>query len=210
MKILSHRGYWIKKNEKNTIHAFEKSFSLGFGTETDIRDLNGKLVISHDMPSTGVLSLSEFLKLFSSFTCSSLMPLALNIKADGLAQKLWEELSKFNEYDFFVFDMSIPDTRSYFDMGIPVFTRMSEVELNPIWLEKSNGIWLDSFDKIWYDRTLLLELLQLGKRICIVSSELHSRDHFQLWKLMYEFKDAENLMLCTDYPQLAHEYFKLV
>ena len=39
MMILSHRGYW---KEKNLPIAFERSFSLGFGTETDYK---GELVI---------------------------------------------------------------------------------------------------------------------------------------------------------------------
>ena len=59
IKILSHRGYWKKVEEKNTIQAFENSFSHGFGLETDIRDLNGKLVVSHDIPIEFALSVDE-------------------------------------------------------------------------------------------------------------------------------------------------------
>ena len=65
MEILSHRGYWKTVTEKNTIIAFKRSFNLGFGTETDIRDLNGNLVISHDMPSTemkNLVTVEEFFK----------------------------------------------------------------------------------------------------------------------------------------------------
>ena len=50
MQIISHRGFWKSKNEQNTIISFQRSFENGFGIETDIRDLNGKLVISHDIP----------------------------------------------------------------------------------------------------------------------------------------------------------------
>ena len=35
--ILSHRGYWLQTEEKNSRKAFERSFFMGFGTETDIR-----------------------------------------------------------------------------------------------------------------------------------------------------------------------------
>jgi nucleoside-diphosphate-sugar epimerase len=49
MNIISHRGFWLKDEEKNTIQAFERSFEFGFGTETDIRDYKGELVISYDM-----------------------------------------------------------------------------------------------------------------------------------------------------------------
>ena len=30
IEIISHRGFWIKENEKNTINAFKRSFELGF------------------------------------------------------------------------------------------------------------------------------------------------------------------------------------
>ncbi len=51
MQVISHRGYWKSAAEKNTTTAFARSFALGYGTETDVRDLNGELVISHDMPT---------------------------------------------------------------------------------------------------------------------------------------------------------------
>jgi hypothetical protein len=71
--------------------------------------------------------------------------------------------------------MSIPDTRAYFKAGIPVFTRVSEVERNPAWLEQSAGVWLDAFESEWYGMTDILSLLRAGKRVCVVSSELHGR-----------------------------------
>ena len=56
MIILSHRGYWKDVNEKNQQVSFERSFSLGFGTETDIRDYKGELVISHDIADENCIS----------------------------------------------------------------------------------------------------------------------------------------------------------
>lgn len=41
MKIISHRGFWHNPSEKNTEMAFCRSFELGFGTETDVRDSLG-------------------------------------------------------------------------------------------------------------------------------------------------------------------------
>lgn len=38
MKILSHRGFWLKNSEKNKQEAFKRSFDANFGLETDIRD----------------------------------------------------------------------------------------------------------------------------------------------------------------------------
>ena len=45
MKIISHHGFWHIPSEKNTETAFCRSFELGFGTETDVRDSLGALVI---------------------------------------------------------------------------------------------------------------------------------------------------------------------
>lgn len=206
MKVLSHRGFWNEAIEQNSKEAFLNSFCQGFGTETDVRDLGGELVISHDMPNGRELKLKSFLELIESYQTSNLT-LAINIKADGLAEKLHIELSHFTNIDFFVFDMSIPDMRAYFEAGLPVFTRMSEVEHNPVWLEKSSGIWLDLFDNDWYDSNLVGDLLLSGKRVCIVSPELHGRNHISHWEKIFIFKDHPKLMICTDFPLEAKNYF---
>ena len=46
MKIIAHRGFWIKDSEKNTVKAFERALENGFGIETDLRDYNQKIVAS--------------------------------------------------------------------------------------------------------------------------------------------------------------------
>src|SRR5687768_9122352 len=109
MKILSHRGYWTKPSEKNSIPAFMRSLECGFGLETDVRDCAGKIVVSHDMPIGGEVDFDQLIKLFRN----SNRLLALNIKADGLAVALKNALSACDIKDWFVFDMSIPDMRAY-------------------------------------------------------------------------------------------------
>ena len=84
MKILSHRGYWKEASEKNSVTAFLRSFNLNFGTETDLRDQNGEIVISHDIPKNDSLLFKNFLKALNDKP----LTLALNVKADGLAKEL--------------------------------------------------------------------------------------------------------------------------
>lgn len=205
MKILSHRGYWIDAHEKNADIAFHRSFDSGFGTETDVRDLGGKLVISHDMPVGYPLELSDFLEMLRGRN----LPLAINIKADGLAQSLKKTMENYNVSDWFVFDMSIPDMRNYLNAGVPVFARMSEVERTPAWLEQSAGIWLDAFNSTWYSTQFIESLLEKGKRVCVVSPELHGRKHETLWFELLKLHSHESLMLCTDYPAEAKKYFQV-
>lgn len=204
MIIISHRGYWKVPEEKNKAVAFRRSFDLGFGTETDVRDLNGQLVISHDIPTTGAMSLSEFLEL-----THAQLPLALNIKSDGLAWQLAREMASYDRSAWFVFDMAIPDMRMHLNAGNPVFARMSEVEKVPAWSDECDGIWLDNFDGEWFDEMTLSSLLDTGKRVCVVSSELHRRDYLLLWKMLLPLAARKNLMLCTDVPEQAQEFFRI-
>jgi len=204
MIILSHRGCWTVPDEKNSAVAFKRSFDLGFGTETDIRDSAGCLVISHDIPVGNEIHLVDFLQFYKKS-----LPLALNIKSDGLVVPLKHAMQTAGILDWFVFDMSIPEMRSYLKAGIPVFARMSEVEKDPAWIDEVAGIWLDSFSDIWYDTNLIDKLLNKGLRVCIVSPELHGREHKTFWTELTVLSRHTGLMLCTDFPEQAKDFFKV-
>ena len=119
MIILSHRGYWKSAPEKNTPAAFHRSFDLGFGTETDVRDRNGELVISHDMPDGSEITLAAMLDILDGRD----LPLAINIKADGLARPLNEQMNARGLTRWFTFDMSVPEMAVQLRLGLPVFSR---------------------------------------------------------------------------------------
>ena len=208
MEIISHRGYWKNNQEKNTHQAFKRSFDLNFGTETDVRDLNGKLVISHDIPTGQEMPLDEFLGLINGKEFS----IALNIKSDGLVHHLAEHLSKFNIKKAFVFDMSVPDQISYYRDGrLSFFSRASEYEPAISLYDECDGVWLDAFQSTWYDNDYIGKILSDGKKVCVVSSELHKRDDYKaLWGMLAksDFIDSDNLILCTDLPEDAVQFFK--
>jgi hypothetical protein len=206
MKIISHRGYWKELTEKNSEAAFRRSFTFGFGTETDLRDMDGEVVISHDPPRTGAMDFSAFLQSYQA--CGGNLPLALNIKADGLQAMVKNCLERFSVSDYFVFDMSVPDLLGYHKAGIPFYTRMSEHERIPVLLDEASGVWLDAFDSEWYQDEDFLSLARAGKSVCIVSPELHRRQHLQLWQRLRNLdnNDCGNLILCTDCPEDARTF----
>lgn len=204
MQIISHRGFWYTASEKNSETAFRRSFDLNFGIETDVRDCLGELVISHDIPRGGEMTLATLITLMGE----NEQLLAINIKADGLAKLLCKKMSDSSRTNWFVFDMSIPDTRDHLAVGNPVFARMSEFEQIPIWFDQVEGVWLDSFENDWFDLTLISDLLRKGKRVCVVSSELHGRDHSVLWSMLLPLATVDHLILCTDFPVKANEFFK--
>lgn len=205
MEIISHRGYWLSNEEKNSPDAFIRSFISEFGTETDFRDRLGEIVISHDPSVGGEMLLTDLLLL-----TGSLQPtLALNVKADGLALPLMRILEHFEYANYFVFDMSGPEYLSYKNAGHPTYARVSELEQPDLEVLKPDGIWLDG---LMADRWRI-EWLKLNAprelRVAIVSPELHGRDHKHFWD---ELKVAgiskwKNIMLCTDYPNDARNFF---
>jgi hypothetical protein len=207
MKVLSHRGYWKTVAEKNSPAAFERSFSMGFGTETDLRDLAGQLVVSHDPPLSGAMAADELLTLHQRHDAT--LPLALNIKADGLQQLLLNRLERLPQLDAFVFDMSIPDAIQWLKVGVPIFTRHSDVEPDPALYDSAVGIWLDGFHGDWWDGSVIERHLDAGKRVCIVSPELHHRDHRAAWERLASegLPNDGTMMICTDLPEEAREYF---
>jgi len=206
MKIISHRGYWNKPEEKNTIQSFNNTTKFGFGTETDIRDFNTELVISHDIATQANV---KFNTILDSFINENLL-LALNIKADGLQNLLQQSLKQYNLTNYFVFDMSIPDTIQYLNMGFNVFCRQSEFEPKVPFYNDIKGVWLDAFEKIWYNSNLVIDHLTNGKQVCIVSAELHKRDHLSHWRFLksWSFIQNNHLILCTDYPEEAKKFFE--
>ena len=206
MEIISHRGYWIDPKEKNTISAFQRSFSMGFGTETDLRDLNGKIVISHDMPrsSDNPLLFSDFLRLYSESGCSGI--LALNVKSDGLQIEVANLIRQHDTQRYVLFDMSVPDQLLTKRTGLNYLTRMSDIEPVPCLLDQADGIWLDEFEDGWLTSSILDEVLHTKKKIFVVSPELHGRDHIKRWNLLKSYRKSD-VVLCTDFPIEARTFF---
>ena len=203
MEVLSHRGYWKTAGEKNTRTAFARSFALGFGTETDVRDLQGRLVISHDIPVEPAMGLESYLADLAQHPGGRLTQ-ALNIKSDGLADALARQMREC-EHPWFVFDMSVPDMVQHLRAGNPCFARMSEYEAFPqAFVGQIQGIWLDAFQSTWYSADVIESLLGQGLRVCVVSPELHGRPNPEdLWRALRPLCDHPGLLLCTDLPEAA-------
>lgn len=202
MIVLSHRGFWIDPEEKNSLIAFERNVEVGIGTETDIRDRDGVLVVSHDPADSQAMTWLDVLDLFER----SGLPLAVNVKADGLSDMVADSLAG-REINAFMFDMSGPETVRYARAGLPYFTRHSDVERDPILYETAAGVWLDSFGPEWFDLAVIERHLDHGKKVCVVSSELHGRDPGDLWEMLTPYKRRDGLMICTDLPQQAASRF---
>jgi len=210
LQIIAHRGDWLESDlPSNSLEALLKAWNAGFGIETDLRDQNGEIVVSHD-PAIASSEALTFSQLLSAIKASPQQnTLALNIKSDGLPF-LDSHLASLSKHEHFFFDMSIPDLLIFKRRKYNYLVRHSEHEpLVESLLNEASGVWLDCFDNINYKLDNLSEILSRTHQVCIVSPELHGYDHRPLWlKLRALLKQCTgHVLLCTDYPHAASSFF---
>lgn len=211
MYILAHRGMWGGDIKPNSTEALKKAIEEGFGFESDVRDYQGNLVISHDIPGGDNPNVEDIFEIMASAKDDPWF--AVNIKADGLKIKLKNLIRKYGIEHYFLFDMSVPQMVEFRDYGLKFFTRQSEYEMNPCMYDYADGVWIDGFTGTkWINRELIQGHLDAGKRVCIVSPELHGdNNHKTFWEKLNGFDllshTKDRIMLCTDQPQEARDFF---
>ena len=207
MILLAHRGAWARAAERNTLAAFRDAFANGWGVELDVRDLDGELVISHDPPAADALPFATVIEAYRAHGCPG--TLAVNVKADGLEALTAQQLSAVDAAHWFAFDMSVPDTLRYQRDGLPFFTRHSDLETAPALYDAACGVWLDDFAGGFVSQQRIAAHLDAGKRVAVVSPELHGRDREPVWEQWRSWPvwASDEVLLCTDHPLQAQEVF---
>ena len=190
--ILAHRGEWSQDVPANSAASLNDAILHGFGIETDIRDQDSELVISHD-PCTD----KEYERCEQCLSQDS--RIAINIKSDGLLTKLEPMRSQITASNAVVFDCSFPELLRYKRAGIPHAIRISEFERELYW--EPNFIWLDAFESDWWlEDAATLKIIEKIPTV-IVSPELHRRDFRKVWdKALMLRSSGLEISLCTDFP----------
>jgi hypothetical protein len=159
----------IIKHRVNTIKELNE-IPTKYGVEIDLRLSMGQLVLAHDPFKNG----DKFELWLEHFQHKTLI---LNVKEDGLEERIVEILKGKGVLDYFFLDQPFPTLRKSVYAGFPVAIRLSEYE-NPINLDdlKIDWIWLDSFKGDWSYLDKYSVWLRSGKyKVCIVSPELQGR-----------------------------------
>lgn len=206
VKILAHRGLWRRKSEANTPRAICDALENGWGVEFDVRDHGRKLVISHEPPGAD----SPLLETIRHELLGTLEPLAVNVKADGLEAQLIRFFEK-SKGDYFFFDMSVPSMVIFTELGAVehVCTRKSEFEKSPIFYDDVHRIWLDEMRSEWITENEVKRHLSNGKKVYLVSPELHARRFETRW-IEYRnwLRQGLSLAICTDFPKKCQQFFE--
>lgn len=167
-----------------------------FGVELDLRSLNGKLILSHDPFKNGEF----FENWLESWKGQSLI---LNVKEDGLEDKVIQTLLNHNINDYFFLDQHYPTIHKLVNNGFKkVATRFSDLEdINTALNSKSEWIWIDCFSGKWEFLEKELDNLLSGfQKTCLVSPELHNRNSdSELQQLLHLIKssNAKFDAICT-------------
>ncbi len=199
MRILAHRGFWKQSGSKNSIEAIAAAFNQGWGIETDVRSIDGKLLLSHDPIDRRVATPWE--QMVTCWNATPSLPLFLNIKEDGLLELLKPYLDGWRDRTVVCFDMSVPELVRY-SRALPsaqLATRISEWEDAPL-RAYCDWIWCDGFES-----GPELERLYPAKGLAFVSPELHGRpaNGFRAKLERFAEKHPMAVLLCTDDPEGA-------
>jgi len=174
-----------------------------FGIEVDIRTFGRDLIIHHEPYERG-----ELFEIWLEEYNHKL--LILNVKEEGLEQKLLKLLEIKNIDNFFFLDQSFPFLIKTINSGEKRCSiRVSEyerIETAMSLKNKVDWIWLDCFDRFPITEEELFSLKNEGGfKICIVSPELQGRSSTEE---ILNYKETLNSMnfvgdaVCTKYPTL--------
>jgi len=174
-----------------------------FGIEVDIRTFGRDLIIHHEPYERG-----ELFEIWLEEYNHKL--LILNVKEEGLEQKILKLLEIKNIDNFFFLDQSFPFLIKTINSGEKRCSiRVSEyerIETAMSLKNKVDWIWLDCFDRFPITEEELFSLKNEGGfKICIVSPELQGRSSTEE---ILNYKETLNSMnfvgdaVCTKYPTL--------
>ena len=202
-QVLAHRGVWDGQCAPNSEGALRKGLDLGLGIETDLRDRDLTVVISHDPPCRNEgLELDQLSALISQSAATGAL-IALNVKSDGLAPLVIEMVKAHHDQPIFLFDMSVPELVRYVALGLPVAVRSSEYERDAISFAGRLGVplraWVDGLAEDWYLMDAEIPRLLESGALTLVSPEIHGRDPREAWDWLYEcHMSGYDVSICTD------------
>lgn len=156
----------------NTVKALQET-PLEYGVEVDIRPYGDKLVLNHEPFEDGE-DFETFLKNYNHKL------LILNVKSEGIENRVLDLVNKYNIRDYFFLDITFPFMIKYVNQGwSKMALRFSEYESIETCLSlkgKIEWVFVDNFTKLPIENDSF-KILKKYFKICIVSPELLQRGY---------------------------------
>lgn len=220
--ILAHRANLTGPHSavENSAEACARALEAGFGLETDLRrDGTGEFYISHDAAvRTPANSLEAFTKLFARHPAAEL---AINVKELGYEAELIQLMhsGKLGPRSFyFDFELLEPKTPGAAQrkirllpggQGTRMASRLSDrgETLAQCLSIPGDTVWADEFDRLWLTAREAEAVKAAGRRLFVISPELHGFDKVAMKRRWQDFKDWGVDGICTDFALEAQEFF---
>lgn len=194
MRIFQHRI--------NTIDQL-RSVPTSLGVEIDVRSDGDSLVLSHDPFMDSPVLFDNWL---ADYRHEGII---VNIKEEGLEERILELLVSHSVADFFFLDQSFPFLVRTIRQGeLRSAVRVSDFEsartasnLKP----SPNWVWLDSFTGQWNHLSEVRNLVTQGYKTCLVSPELQGRsidDEYSSIKNVLDTLELKLDAVCTKRPEV--------
>ncbi len=191
-----------------------KNVPQNFGIELDIRYHGNDLVLHHDPFSHHLAPFPEkFEEFLQHYKCKG--PLILNVKTEGVEEKLIELMNRFKIENWFFLDLSMPYFVKYAKIAASgliqgfrpqnLAVRFSEEEPIEYALKfagKAKWVWVDCFTKLSLDDDSYEKLKSAGFNICIVSPELQKHSSDRISEFKQQLGDKKIEAVCTKHPEL--------
>lgn len=175
------------------------------GVEIDLRSKNNQIILQHDPFIEG----EELISWFEKWQGHELI---LNVKEEGLENRILEILDSFSAKNYFFLDQSFPFLIKTLKFGNRnVASRVSDLEsYETALMLDSKWVWLDCFSGDWSFLSDVVPKLRFqGKSLCLVSPEILRLDSkaelLDLQRIIHE-NDLQLDAVCTKDKLLWENY----
>ena len=176
-----------------------------YGVEVDIRSSGNRFTMHHDPFQDG----EDFEDWLSAYDHGTLI---LNVKEEGLEERLIEIMLLRGIKDYFFLDQSFPFLVKWAKLGERrCAVRVSEFESIESALTlagKVDWVWVDCFSHFPLTHRDALRLKQAGFKLCLVSPELQGRDaelEIPILTRLLNERDIVAEAVCTKRPDIWQE-----
>ena len=191
MIIIKHRVNKVKQL---------KSTRIDFGVEIDLRSNNNKIYLHHDPFKKGE-TLNNWIKYFKH------KMLVLNVKEEGLENRIINVLKKNKIKNFFFHDQSFSSMlKNMHKTKVSIrYSEYEDLKKKDKLFNKIKWIWIDNFSEIKIDKKFYFFLKKKNVRICFVSPELVNKSREKEIKKIISFLKSKKFKIdavCTKKPNL--------
>lgn len=220
--ILAHRANLSgpEPEHENSLAACERALAAGFGLETDLRrDAQGRCYISHDAALRAPANdLAAYTELWQRHPAAVL---AINVKELGEEPALIELMrsGRLGAHSFyFDFELLEPATPGAAQRKIKALPGGEAVRLASRLSDRQEPlaqclaipgevVWADEFDTLWLTGEEVRRCHAAGRRVYVISPELHGFDRAARKRRWADFKSWQVDGVCTDYALEAKDFF---